>query len=475
MRNEIRFGVVGVAALFLAVGCTPPSLGGDGGEGGGAGGGGGKFVTDGGPADHDVILVRFNADGILDQGFGTAGVSRTDLTPGEGTTRDNAWSVTRDSSDRLIVFGSAKAVDRTDTDRVVMRFTPEGALDPTFGQQGKRWLDVQGKNDNPRQGFVQSDGKIVASGYTSLPTEVGNQSANSIVLQRLDADGNPDPTFGQSGVVVSNPFKPADPVSTPWGMAEAYAVAFQNGKYVTVGYGRAAATGAVDAVSFRYGADGSLDSTWAMGGTFALDLIGADERGRNLVAHPDGRVFLVGSGTPTTGQVDALVTQLSTNGALEPAFNTTGYKLFDFGRADEGLFGVALSPTGSTLAAVGHRAGGGEDDDAVLVLMPVATGAPAEVAKAVPLSETANDRLVSVAFDSAGRIVAAGYILDGTDSRVVVARFNPDGSFDGTFGQGGIASLNVSEARADEVARGVVLQSNGKIVLAGVAEHLILD
>lgn len=478
MRNGLRVAVVAVAALVLELGCTPLPSGSDGGEGGGGGGtggGGGRFVTDGGPADHDLVLARFNADGTLDQGFGAAGVRRADLTTGEGTTRDIVWSMTRDSADRLVVFAGAKAEGRSDLDRVVMRFTADGNLDTTFGTQGKTWLDVQGKNDNPKHGFVQADGKILSSGYAPLPTGVGTQTANSVVLQRLDSSGNPDPTFGTNGVVISNPFVSANPTSTEWGMAEAYAAGNQNGKYVTVGYGRAAASGKVDLVSFRYGADGALDTTWGQNGILAVDLVGGDERGRNMAVHPDGRVFLVGSGTPTTGQIDAMVTQLSPNGALDPQLNALGYKLFSFDRPEEAFFGVALSPTGGTLVAVGHRAGGGEDDDAVLMMMPVQTGAPAEIARAVPLSETGNDRLVSVTFDAAGRIVASGYVLEEGDSRVVVARFNPDGTFDSTFGQGGIARLNVSAALADEVARAITVQANGKIVVAGVAEHLIRD
>jgi uncharacterized delta-60 repeat protein len=273
-------------------------------------------------------------------------------------------------------------------------------------------------------------------------------------------------------VVVSVPFVPADPVNTQWGMAEAYGAAYQNGKYVTSGYGRSAATGTVNLVSFRYGADGTFDTTWANNGIFELDLVGGDERGRNIVGHPDGRIFLVGSGSPTSGNIDAMVTGLTSAGALDTSFSPMGYKLFSFNRADEAFSGAAISPTGTQLAVVGHAAGNGDgDDDATLALIPIATGAPAEVSKVIALSDDFNDRFTSVTFDAAGKIIASGFVVDGTDSKVVVARFNADGSLDATFGTGGKVSLNVSTGRTDELSRGVVVQSTGKIVITGVADH----
>jgi uncharacterized delta-60 repeat protein len=463
-------------AALAVTGCTPSTSGDDGGgsgggAGGGSGGGSGGGASDGGPVDLDVVVVRFNADGTLDHSFAAAGVAKVDLTTGAGTTRDNAYSVTRDAADRLIVFSSAKAEGRGDADRVVMRFTADGVLDPTFATSGKAWLDT-GASDAPRHGFVQPDGKIVSSGYAPLATGVGTQTSNSVVLQRLEADGAVDTTFGTNGVVISNPFKPADPVNTQWGMAEAYGAVSQNGRYVTAGYGRSAPSGPVNMVSFRYLADGSFDTTWGTNGIVELDLVGADERGRNLVSHADGRVFVVGSGTPTTGNLDAMITALTPAGALDTSFNPLGYRLFSFNRADEAFFGTAISPTGSVLAAVGHTAGTGDsDDDSILALIPIATGAPAEVVRLVDLSPTGNDRLVSVAFDASGKIVASGFVVENGDSRVVVARFNPDGSLDPTFGSGGIATLNVTAGRTDEIARSVVVQSNGKIVIAGVADH----
>jgi hypothetical protein len=53
---------------------------------------------------------------------------------------------------------------------------------------------------------------------------------------------------------------------------------------------------------------------------------------------------------------------------------------------------------------------------------------------------------------------------------MIVARFNTDGTRDTSFGTNGVASINVVAAGTDEAARGVVIQSDGKVVIAGAVE-----
>ncbi|WP_437934933.1 delta-60 repeat domain-containing protein [Sorangium sp. So ce341] len=314
------------------------------------------------PPDADLAVVRFNADGTLDTTFGTNGVAIHDLGAGEGNTGDMLWGVDRDIDDQLVLFASKKAEGRADRDRAIVRLTADGDLDTTFATEGVHTLDVDGLNlgDNPRNGVVQADGKIFSSGYTN----VGGR--NQIVLLRLNEDGTPDTTFSSDGVVRLSPFA--------LGMAEAYAAAPQSdGKYVTTGYGRAEESGAVDLVSFRVTAAGGFDVSWGVSGGVLVDVAGDNDRGRNLVVLPDDRVLMVGSATPATGNVDALIALFDRNGAPDTRFDPSGHRLYSFDRSDDSLYGVAVSPNGAWVAAAGYRSDGNgpEDDDATLVLLPV--------------------------------------------------------------------------------------------------------
>jgi uncharacterized delta-60 repeat protein len=229
-------------------------------------------------------------------------------------------------------------------------------------------------------------------------------------------------------------------------MAEAYAVALQGDKYVTTGYGRAGPTGPVDAVSFRYTATGVLDTGWGNAGIVNLDVLGDNDRGRNLLVLPDMRVVIAGTGSKAAMTEDALVAIYGANGAPDPVLGPMGYKLYEFGGADEEFYGLALSPNNTTLAMSGYRVMAGTNDDSTLLLMPVATPATA-IEKKVALSATANDRLWAVTFDANNKAVAAGFITEGT--------------LDPTFGIAGFTKVNVSAAKTEETARGVVVQSDG--------------
>ena len=70
----------------------------------------------------------------------------------------------------------------------------------------------------------------------------------------------------------------------------------------------------------------------------------------------------------------------------------------------------------------------------------------------------------AMALQADGKIVMAG----GSGSDFVLARYNPDGTLDSSFGNGGLVTSDVGSGSSDE-ARAVAIQSDGKIVVAGNA------
>jgi uncharacterized delta-60 repeat protein len=427
------------------------------------------------PPDTDIAVVRLNADGTLDTTFGTSGIARIDFGGQAGNVRDSLWAVSRDATNRIVLFGAKKGDGaRVDADRVVARLTANGVLDTSFATMGMHVLNVANLSDAARNGLVQADGKIMMAGYTAQPSGVGTQTTNKIVLLRLLDNGMPDATFGFQGIANVAAFVPAEPTRTEWGFAEAYGITQQGAKYVTTGYGRPTSTGTLDMVSVRFTETGAIDPTWGTNGVVTLDVVGQDDRGRNAAALPGDRILIVGSGKPTATDINAMAVILGPNGALDTTFDTDGSKLYDFGRPDEAFYGLSVAPSGKWAAAAGYRAGavGGvmEDDDATLLLLPI-DPAGTEVAKAVPLSETQNDRFWGVAFDATDRVYAAGFSAEAGDNRMTVARYTTAGALDPTFGTAGVAVVNVTVAGGTvETARGIVLQSDGKIIIAGEVE-----
>jgi len=433
------------------------------------GGAGGTTATP--PVNMNVFAIRLNTNGQLDITFGTNGVAELDLGPASDSAGDFAREIDRDTQNRLVIFARTKGDgSRIDADRIVARLTANGTLDTTFGTMGTHRLNIANLSDNALGGFVHADGKIVASGYTSQPTGVGTQSANAIVVLRLGVDGAVDNAFGYQGISNFNPFMTMN-TTTPWGMAEAYGIAPQGEKYVTTGYGRSAASGAVDMVSFRLNADGSQDSTWGNQGKVVLDVATLNDRGRNIRALPGSKTLITGSAEPTAGQVQPMIVMLGANGQADTTFASAGYKLYPFGRNNEAFYGAAVAPSGKWAAATGYSAATDMDDDAVLAFVPL-DGVGTEKSMAVPVSETMHDRFWGAAFDANDKLYAVGYVaVSATDTAMLIARYNVDGTRDATFGNAGVVIQNLAVgAGLGEEARAIVLQSDGKIVVVGHGE-----
>jgi uncharacterized delta-60 repeat protein len=337
---------------------------------------GGKVVV-AGPVEHDptaagdaakdtdIALARFDEGGKLDPTFGTSGIVRLDLSTGvvDGTSfrGDTAWGLVGLRDDRLLVVGSqvGAGAGRTDTDFAVVRLDADGNRDPGFGTGGVALVGAgPGVSESPKNAVELPDGKVVVSGYGNVGGVV------SPVLFRLTTAGALDPTFGEAGVAV-RPFLAA--------VTEAYAVAHTGSRLVTTGYGRDTPDAKVDLVANAFTLDGAVDRAFGTNGLTRLDVAGEDDRGRHLVALPDGRSILVGSGK-NGSNIDGMVVRLRTDGTLDPAYGKGGRTLFDLGGPNDSFFGVAVSPDGSRVAVVGYLGreadGADKDDAAVLWLKP---------------------------------------------------------------------------------------------------------
>jgi uncharacterized delta-60 repeat protein len=145
----------------------------------------------------DFGLMRFNPDGSRDTRFGQDGAARVRWGWHRGS---NLTGIAVASDGRIVASGDADAdLSRT---FAAARLLPDGTLDPSFGDGGQARLGVDGFVES-RQLVLQPDGKpVVAGGYlfgTPLPGE--QFGGKGLALGRLDAAGQPDASFGATGVV----------------------------------------------------------------------------------------------------------------------------------------------------------------------------------------------------------------------------------------------------------------------------------
>src|SRR5206468_80556 len=79
-----------------------------------------------------------------------------------------------------------------------------------------------------------------------------------------------------------------------------------------------------------------------------------------------------------------------------------------------------------------------------------------------------DDQAFAVVLQTDGKIVAAGVAKTYRGGDFALARYNANGSLDATFGTGG--KVTTDFAGNDDAAHGVVVQADGRIVAAGVAK-----
>ena len=154
-----------------------------------------------------------------------------------------------------------------------------GDLDPTFDGDGIVITDFAASYDEAFAVAIQSDGKIVAVGA------VDESDANDFAVARYNSDGSLDPTFDGDGKVTTDFAGHFD-----YGKA----VAIQSdGKIVVAGY-------TIDPVSSsdfalaRYNADGSLDTTFGIGGKVTTDFIGNWDQATSIAIQNDGKIVVAG-------------------------------------------------------------------------------------------------------------------------------------------------------------------------------------
>jgi uncharacterized delta-60 repeat protein len=156
---------------------------------------GGKVVAVGASRDAggDMVFttVRYTSAGIPDTTFDGDGIALK----GFGTGPDTATSVLIDPAGKIVVAGSA--VIGTGFDFAAVRYTTTGPPDTTFDLDGFRTVNIAG-NDVAHGLVRQADGALVLAGAT------GAGESTDFALVRLTSAGAIDPSWGGDGRVTTD-------------------------------------------------------------------------------------------------------------------------------------------------------------------------------------------------------------------------------------------------------------------------------
>lgn len=279
----------------------------------------------------------------------TAGLGELDATFGEngrvatalGHYGDQAYALAVQADGRILVAGSSS--NGANLDFAVVRYTPDGALDPSFDLDGAVTTMVGREDDEIAAIAVQDDGYIVAAGYAL--TEGGKDFA----LVRYTPDGLPDHSFGLGGIVITGYGSLDD---------ELTALAVDpEGRLVVAGYTTGTAGRAV--IVARYLSSGNLDRTFGDRGV-SLVGVGEDAIARSLAVDAEGRILVAGSFL-FQKHSEVMVLRLDTEGNPDPAFGEEGISAPLATEAATDGYGITLLESGAILVAGAVGAPGAMD------------------------------------------------------------------------------------------------------------------
>jgi len=225
----------------------------------------------------DQILIRYNSDGSLDESFDGNGYLVTDV----NNSFERANDITLQPDGKIITGGYH--VGASYYDFLITRYNSNGSIDSSFGVDGHVIRDLGGSTEICHSVLVQSDGKILAAGYTEGTT---GQDFRFIIM-RFNNDGSLDPSFNGSGIV--------DAGINDHGSVAPYGIALRpDGKIVFGGSAELNNSFTKKLTVLQLNPDGSRDAAFGTDGFVQVSISEFPDEERMMVLDENGKILLCG-------------------------------------------------------------------------------------------------------------------------------------------------------------------------------------
>ncbi len=296
----------------------------------------GKIVVVG-VAGGRIHVARYLTGGTLDPTFSTDGRVFTDLGPGT----DVAVDVAVQDDGKIVVAGDRKRFSGAARFALV-RYNPDGTLDPTFSGDGRVTADFPGAEEEVREMAIQDDGKIVIAGE-SRP----GQGHVLTAVARYTAGGAPDPTFSGDG------YRAVD-VGVGYEGGQGLAVQPDGRILTTSGLRGPGTTPEWRTVILRFTVSGQLDPSWSGDGRVVRSVVAGYEDLHAMGLAADGTVVVAGE-----GEGRLLLERYLADGTPDNSFAGDGVQVTNLPGAVEWISSLVRQADGKVVVAGGMAGAGG--------------------------------------------------------------------------------------------------------------------
>src|ERR1044071_713083 len=217
-------------------------------------------------------------------------------------------------------------------------------------------------------------------------------------------------------------------------------------------------------------ADGDLDPAFGNGGKVVTDFDSSNDWLTRIAVQPDGKIVAIGDTHPSH---KGALARYNPNGTLDATFGNGG-KVITVASVRESAAGLLILPDGKIVISGSIDLPSSQDTSFALLRYNPDGSLDTTFGNAGLVTTNVgpdDDQAYRLALQSDGKIVTAGrkgiffYPGDQRKGNVALARYNPDGSLDPTFGNGGIVVNDFGQG-LESYALALMIQPDGRLIIA---------
>lgn len=219
---------------------------------------------------------------------------------------------------------------------------------------------------------------------------------------------------------------------------------------------------------------GTLDPTFGNGGKVITSITSGQDKAYGVAIQTDGKLIVAGHSTSTATGKDFAVIRYNSDGSLDSTFGNSGVVTTDLQLgSDDVVYSVALQTDGKIVLA-GYSDNGSNKDAAMVRYNSNGTLDDAFGNSGIVLTDFENSQQDEIKIVKihplTGNIIVGGVtIISSSVSKPVVARYLSNGTLDNTFNSSGICLLWITNLDYQYLfsVEDLAVQSNGKISAVG--------
>ena len=379
-----------------------------------------------------------------------------------GSRDDYGRSLAIQPDGKILLGGYCRGVSNDDF--CIARFNPNGTLDTTFRSSGKVIQPISSHHDWGYSLAIQPDGKILLGGHCH------NGSNFDFCIARFNSDGISDGTLDTS-------FNSSGKVIQPIGSSHDYgqSLAIQRDGKILLGGRCLIIMGFNEFCIARFNSNGTLDTTFGSPNGYIIQSIyPSEDWGYSLAIQPDGKILLGGSciNPNNANRWEFCIARFNSDGisdgSLDNSFGNSGKVRQAFGSGSGHDWGrsLVIQRDGKILLG-GHCHNGSNFDFCIARFNPNGTLDTnfGDSGKVIQPIGSGDDKGYSLAIQPDEKILLGGHCHNGSNFDFCIARFNPNGTLDTTFGDSGKVRQPIGSS--DDEGYSLAIQPDGKILLGG--------